>query len=216
MTNDENTGPAADGPEASAAAIERRGAPTDNGTGDPAADVMPAGMDPAPIGVDEAPLGTDPDLWPEDFARALEAANAELEQQREATLRAQADLENLRRRAARDVENAHKFGLERFVSEVVPVKDSLELGLAAADDDVDVAKLREGLELTLRLCKTALEKFGVEEVSPEGEAFDPERHEAMSMQEHEGVPSGTVVTVFQKGYVLNGRLVRPAMVVVAK
>ena len=103
------------------------------------------------------------------------------------------------------------------MNELLPVKDSIELGLNAADDAVvDAQKLREGLELTLKLFETASEKFGLEEVNPEGQSFDPEYQQAMSMQEVAGVESGTVVTVVQKGYVLNGRLLRPAMVIVAK
>lgn len=132
-------------------------------------------------------------------------------------LRARAEIENLRKRAARDVENAHKFGLERFMNELLPVKDSIELGLNAADDtEIDAHKLREGLELTLKLFITATGKFGLQEVNPEGESFDPEYHQAMSTQEVAGKEPGTVVTVVQKGYLLNERLLRPAMVIVAR
>ena len=132
-------------------------------------------------------------------------------------LRARAELDNLSKRAARDVENAHKFGLERFMTELLPVMDSVELGLNAADDsDADVDKLREGLALTLKLFTTASEKFGLKEVNPEGQNFDPEYHQAMSIQAAEGVEPGTVVMVVQKGYLLNDRLLRPAMVIVAQ
>ena len=100
---------------------------------------------------------------------------------------------------------------------LLPVKDSIELGLSAADDTVaDADKLREGLELTLKLFNTASEKFGLAELNPEGESFDPEYHQAMSMQEVAGVESGSIITVVQKGYILNDRLLRPAMVIVAK
>ena len=130
-------------------------------------------------------------------------------------LRARAELENLHKRAARDIENAHKYGLERFMTALLPVMDSVELGLSAADG-ADAEKLREGLELTLKLFDAASEKFGLREVNPEGQSFDPEYHQAMSMQDAAGVAPGTVITVVQKGYVLNERLLRPAMVIVAK
>lgn len=153
----------------------------------------------------------------DDPAQLLEEAQRTIQEQREQVLRVQAEMDNLRKRSVREVENAHKFGLERLISELLPVKDSMELGLVAASDEaVDVAKVREGLEMTLRMWKSSLEKFGVEEVDPAGETFDPELHEAMSMQESDEAGSGTVITVFQKGYTLNGRLVRPAKVVVAK
>ena len=132
-------------------------------------------------------------------------------------LRAQAELENVRRRMARDVENAHKFALERFVSDLLPVKDSLELGLAAsAEKGASAAGIAEGIELTLRMFMQAMEKFGVKAVDPAGEPFDPQFHQAITMQESATAESGTVLTVVQKGYLLNERLVRPAMVIVAK
>ena len=163
---------------------------------------------------------------PGEGAEALPAPDLEMELQEardeaaahlEDLLRARAELENLRKRSARDVENAHKFGLERFMNELLPVKDSVELGLnAAADAEVDAEKLREGLELTLKLFNSATGKFGLEEVNPEGQSFDPEYHQAMSIQEVAGKEPGTVITVVQKGYLLNDRLLRPAMVIVAK
>lgn len=152
-----------------------------------------------------------------DLALELEEARREAASHLDDFLRARAELDNLRKRAARDVENAHKYGLERFMNELLPVKDSIELGLNAADDTVaDAEKLREGLELTLKLFNAASEKFGLAEVNPEGQSFDPEYHQAMSMQEAAGVEPGTIVTVVQKGYLLNDRLLRPAMVIVAK
>jgi molecular chaperone GrpE len=153
----------------------------------------------------------------EKLALMLEDARTKADEHWDALLRAKAEMDNLRKRASRDVENAHKFGIERFLGELLPVKDSLELGLSAAgDEQVDVAKLREGMELTLKMLSTAMEKFGVEQVDPEGEKFDPERHQAMTMHETDSVEPGTVVSVIQKGYVLNDRLVRPALVIVAK
>ena len=146
-------------------------------------------------------------------SRALEAALAE---ERDRALRLQAEMENLRKRAERDVENAHKFGTERLVSELLPVKDSLELGLQAASAAEGVAGIREGAALTLKLLSAALEKFGVEELDPIAKPFDPEFHQAMVTRPAEGIESGTVLEVFQKGYTLSGRLVRPAMVIVAE
>ncbi len=129
-------------------------------------------------------------------------------------LRAAAELENVRKRAARDVENAHKFALERFATDLLAVCDSLEMALTA-DADASVESLREGNEATLKLLASVMQRFGVEELDPLGEPFDPALHEAMTMQPSDEVEPGSVVTVFQKGYALNGRLLRPARVVVA-
>lgn len=145
---------------------------------------------------------------------AKEKENAQTN--RDAALRAQAEMENLRKRTARDVESAHKYALEKFVNELLPILDSLTLGMNAAESAENVGELREGMDLTLKMFNGAMEKFGVKEIDPQGEKFTPEQHEAISMQEIEGTESGTVVSVMQKGYELNGRLVRPAMVVVAK
>jgi len=131
-------------------------------------------------------------------------------------VRAQAEMENLRKRTARDVENAHKYALEKFVQELLPVIDSLELGLSTSVDIENAEDLRKGMDLTLEMFKTVIEKFGVVIVNPETEKFDPEFHEAISMQETKNVKSGEIVAVMQKGYSLNGRLIRPAMVIVAK
>ena len=148
---------------------------------------------------------------------ALAEARREAEENLDRALRAQAEIENVRRRMTRDVEHAHKFALERFVSELLPVKDSLELGLAAAaEKEASAAGIAEGMGLTLRMLEQAMEKFGVRAVDPAGEPFDPEFHQAMTMQESDTAESGTVLTVVQKGYLLNERLVRPAMVIVAK
>ncbi len=153
----------------------------------------------------------------------LETLRSELDKEREQSqanldraLRAQAEMENLRKRTTRDVDNAHKYALDKFVNELLPIIDSLELGMAAAEGIDGNKELLEGMQLTLKMFLTALEKFGVNQLSPEGEKFNPEQHEAVSMQEVEGKDTGTVVTVMQKGYELNGRLVRPAMVMVAK
>lgn len=138
------------------------------------------------------------------------------EEAQDRALRAQAELENLRKRTERDVENAHRYALERFVGELLPVIDSIELGMdaAAAADNAD--SLREGMDLTRKMFLDTLARFGVAPIDPAGEKFNPERHQAVSVQQVEGTAAGIVVTVMQKGYELNGRLVRPAMVVVAK
>lgn len=152
----------------------------------------------------------------EELQQMLEQSQAKAEEYWTQLLRVQADAENSRRRAERDVENAHKYALEKFVNELLPVKDSLELGEAAARaEGADLAKVREGLELTQKMLAAAVAKFGVVEVSPMGEKFSPERHQAMSMQDLPDAAPNTVVAVYQKGYLLNDRLVRPAMVVVA-
>jgi len=129
-------------------------------------------------------------------------------------LRTSAELENVRKRAARDVENAHKFALERFSTDLLTVRDSLEMALATGDD-ATVESLREGSESTLKLMVSVIQRFGVEELDPHGQPFDPEQHEAMTMQPSADAEPGSVLTVFQKGYALNGRLLRPARVVVA-
>ena len=146
----------------------------------------------------------------------LEKEKEQSQANRDSALRAQAEMENLRKRTVRDIENAHKYALDKFVNELLPVIDSLELGLTAAESTENNDDLREGMNLTLQMFYTAMEKFGVKTIAPQGEKFNPEQHEAISMQEIEGSESGTVVTIMQKGYELNGRLVRPAMVVVAK
>jgi len=152
-----------------------------------------------------------------ELEKQLEESKRTAESHWEAVLRSRAELENQRRRSERELENAHKYGLERIVAELLPVKDSLELGLAAGEgDDAKLAKLREGMELTLKMFTSALEKFGVAEINPEGEAFDPEYHQAMTVQEADGRESNSVISVIQKGYRLNDRLVRPALVIVAK
>ncbi|WP_455222559.1 nucleotide exchange factor GrpE [Kaarinaea lacus] len=132
-------------------------------------------------------------------------------------LRAKADLENTRRRLQRDVENAHKYAVEKFIQDLLPVIDSLEMGINAAKEvDADIHKVKEGNELTLKMFNDCANKFGVEAIDPKGKPFNPEYHQAMSMQESSEQEPNTVLAVMQKGYLLNGRLVRPAMVIVAK
>ncbi|MFQ5642289.1 MAG: nucleotide exchange factor GrpE [Thiogranum sp.] len=160
------------------------------------------------------------DGLPEDDPQALHAlltdARNKADEHWDQCLRLQADIENLRKRRERDVANAHKFALEKFAVDLLPVRDSLEMGLAAAQDSADAAKLREGSELTLKMLASAMEKYNIKEVNPLNEIFNPEYHEAMSMQERDDVPPNTIVTVVQKGYLLNDRLIRPAMVIVSR
>ena len=129
-------------------------------------------------------------------------------------MRAAAETENVRKRAVRDVEHARKYALEAFAKEMLAVRDSFELGIDAAEN-ADAASLVAGNKATLKLLTTTLERFGISEVDPVGEPFDPELHEAISMQPSADAEPGTVLVVAQKGYALNGRLLRPAMVVVA-
>jgi molecular chaperone GrpE len=165
--------------------------------------------------VDES--GANIEAGTEDLALLLEDARAKADDHWNQVMRIQAELENTRRRAQADIEKAHKYGLEKFAQELLPVKDSMEMGLAAAEGEEEVvAKLREGTELTLRLLSGVLEKFGVKELNPLGEPFNPELHQAMSMQPSEGHAPNTVIVVMQKGYLLNDRLIRPAMVMVSK
>ncbi|MGZ8095278.1 MAG: nucleotide exchange factor GrpE [Methylosarcina sp.] len=132
-------------------------------------------------------------------------------------VRAQAEMENMKRRTQRDLENAHKFALENFAKALLPVMDSLELGVqAAAGDSPEVQKFREGSELTLKQFESVFSKFNIVTIDPIGQPFNAEQHQAMAMQEVEGAQPNTVANVFQKGYMLNGRLLRPAMVLVAK
>ncbi|MBE9395910.1 nucleotide exchange factor GrpE [Pontibacterium sp. N1Y112] len=146
----------------------------------------------------------------------LEVAQADVAALKDQILRGQAETQNIRRRAEQDVEKAHKFGVEKFATEMLGVVDNLERAIEAAGDDEAVKPMREGVEMTLDMLIGGLAKFNVEQLNPEGEAFNPELHQAMSMVPAEGVAPNTVVAVMQKGYSLNGRLVRPAMVMVSK
>ena len=146
---------------------------------------------------------------------AIEELQAKADENWDRYLRAAAELENVRKRAARDADNARKFALERFGGDLLEVLDSLEMGLQASEA-ADAEQLRAGAEATLKLLGSTLKRNGIEEVDPLGEPFNPEFHEAMTMQPSADVEPGSVLTVFQKGYSLNGRLLRPALVMVAK
>jgi len=163
------------------------------------------------------------DFFPENPASQSELAEleqklAEAEQQlasvKEQWLRERAEMENQRKRLGRDVEQARRFANERVLGDLLPVIDSLEAGLAVEHAEAD--KLREGLQLTLKQLLKATGDHGMEMLDPAGQTFDPERHQAISMVEAPGAEPGSVVQVFQKGWALHGRLLRPAMVVVAK
>ncbi|MCF6435136.1 MULTISPECIES: nucleotide exchange factor GrpE [Pseudoalteromonas] len=147
----------------------------------------------------------------------LEAAKQTIADQQDSVVRAAADVENMRRRAAQDVEKAHKFALEKFANELLPVIDNLERAIEFSDKENETLKpVLEGIDMTLKSFSDAVAKFGVETVNPQGEAFNPELHQAMSIQPSNDVSPNTVLAVMQKGYTLNGRLLRPAMVMVSK
>lgn len=160
-------------------------------------------------------------LEAEELIKRIKSAQAKADENWDIALRTKAEMENVRRRTEKEVSNARKFGVEKMVNEILPVKDSMELGLKAAVEldieDEAVHKIREGMELTLKMMNDAMNKIGVTEVSAEeGEAFNADFHQAMSMQEIPGKEANTIVAVVQKGYLLNERLLRPAMVMVAK
>ncbi|CAG9000685.1 MAG: Protein GrpE [Candidatus Celerinatantimonas neptuna] len=153
----------------------------------------------------------------EQLQAQLDKANEQIESQKDGVIRAKAEVDNIRRRSAQDIDKAHKFALEKFAGELLPVIDNLERALGAADGENEILKpMVEGVELTLRSFLSTVEKFGIVEVNPQGDSFDPAKHQAMGMQESEEVDPNTVIAVMQKGYELNGRLIRPAMVMISK
>lgn len=158
-----------------------------------------------------------PEVSIEELTKKLELAEQKASENWDKVLRIQAEMDNLKRRTKKDLESAHKFALEGFAKELLSVVDSLELGLQAATGDSDeVQKFREGTELTLKQFEAAFTKYNIEVVNPLGQPFNPEQHQAMAMQPSADAEPNSVLNVFQKGYMLNGRLIRPAMVVVAK
>lgn len=176
-----------------------------------------------PFGATDAEEEAAHDLEPAseiDQLRAdLEQARADAGENMDRFIRAKAEVENIRRRAEADVKAAHKYALDRFAAEIVSVRDSLDLARTvelSKDASPAVQKMHEGLDLTLKLMDSVFQKFGVTLVDPKGQKFDPERHQAISMVESDEVPPNHVVNVVQKGYMLNDRLLRPAMVVVAR
>jgi len=176
------------------------------------------------VGADETtqpagdpPLTGEGEAEPTQLVALLEDARAKADSHWDQLLRTRAEMENLQRRQARELENAHKFALEGFARELLQVRDSLELGQEAAQaEGANLDKLREGTALTLKLMADTMAKFGIEPVDPEGQPFNPEFHQAMTMVPRDDVPPNTVVGVVQRGYMLNGRLMRPAMVMVSR
>lgn len=153
----------------------------------------------------------------EDLVSRVQALEEQLAAAQDQALRVAADAQNIRRRAEQDVEKARKFALEKFANDLLPVIDSMERGLelsSAADETIK--PMREGLELTLKLFQDTLGRHQLEAIDPHGEPFNPEHHQAMAMEESASVEPNSVLKVFQKGYLLSGRLLRPAMVVVSK
>lgn len=149
----------------------------------------------------------------------LDAAKEEAKKNYDLFLRTKAEIDNLTRRAKIDLENAHKYGIKKLVEDLVPVLDSLEQGLQIEVDDCNetLKQMHTGLQLTYKILLDTVKKYGIEQINPEGDGFNPELHEAVSMIEaNNGVKGNTIISVFQKGYILNGRLLRPARVVVAK
>ena len=148
---------------------------------------------------------------------ALATANSTVADQKDSVIRAKAEVDNVRRRASQDVEKARKFALEKFAAEMLTTVDNLERALQNIDkDDESNTAIIEGIELTYQGLLASLEKFSIQAIDPQDQPFNPDLHQAMSMQEVEGVAPNTVIAVMQKGYELNGRLIRPAMVMVSK
>ena len=164
-----------------------------------------------PAGEEHPDTGSDPRT--SELETQLAAAKAEAEKVREDWLRAKAETDNVRRRSQEDVAKAHRYGQEAFASALLAVKDSLDAALAV--ENASVESFKEGVELTARQLDAAFEKHSIKAISPQGEAFNPHRHQAISQVESEQEP-GTVVSVLQKGYVLHDRVLRPALVIVAK
>jgi molecular chaperone GrpE len=171
---------------------------------------------------DNSPTGTDAPATEssiDKLSNELEAAKAQAAENFDKLLRARAEMENVRRRAETDVANTHKYAIERFAGELLSVRDSLELARTVdihQENQTALQKMHEGLDLTLKLLDDAFRKFSLTTLDPKGEKFDPARHHAISMVESDEVPPNHVVNVMQKGYLLHDRVLRPAMVVVAR
>lgn len=152
----------------------------------------------------------------EELSAQLTAMEAKANDCWDKFLRTQAELENQNRRHERDIANTHKYAIEKFIRELLPVMDSLEQGFSSAGQDQALKAMREGIELTMKMLSNTFEKFGIKIIDPQGQLFDPTFQEAMAIQEQADVPPNTVLVVLQKGYYLHDRLLRPARVVVAK
>jgi molecular chaperone GrpE len=199
------------------AGSEEHGGPGSSEDGQTAQTVAPEAEDtPGDVGSRDAPERMDQ----QSLEERLEGLQAEVAEQKDRYLRAVAEAENIRRRADNDISSARKFAIEAFASEVLVVRDSLEIArsLEIAENDAGaVAKMKEGLDLTLKQLDSVLSKFAIQAVDPQaGDKLDPERHQAMTTQESTKVPPNHILSVIQKGYTIHDRLLRPAMVVVAK
>lgn len=168
---------------------------------------------------DETEVDTEAEATPsiEELTLQLAEARKKAESNWESLLRKQADYDNLKKRTVRDINNARQFALKNFATELLAVKDSMELGIEAANKaETSIDSIKEGMALTLKMLTDTLVKFNINEINPSNEKFDPQWHEAMAMQPVPNVEDGTVLQVHQKGYKLNDRLLRPARVIVAK
>ncbi|MBR9727310.1 nucleotide exchange factor GrpE [Shewanella intestini] len=153
----------------------------------------------------------------EELEQQLAESQAALAERKDVELRAAAETQNIRSRAAQEVEKARKFALEKFANELLPVIDNMERALQGANPEDEATKaIHEGVELTMKGFLTTVEKFGVKQIDPQGEAFNPDHHQAIGMQPSPEFPANTVMMVMQKGYILNERLLRPAMVMVSQ
>jgi len=170
----------------------------------------------APEGAQDAPGAANPEGDEPSLEEAVSQLQEDLVAARDLALRAQAEAQNVQRRAQQDVEKARKFALEQFAKELLPVADNLERALQAAGDDEATRPIAEGVDLTLKSFLDALGKFHIRQVDPQGEPFDPNLHQAMTMVENPEVEPNTVIGVMMKGYTLHDRLLRPAMVMVSK
>jgi molecular chaperone GrpE len=153
----------------------------------------------------------------QDLQAELAKAQLTIKEYWDQIMRLNAEIENNRKRAQRDIENAHKFAVKNFVESLLPVTDSMEMGMAATlNENATLESIREGMNMTLDMFTQMMQKNGIQAIDPQGEKFNPEHHQAMTMQENDEVEANTVLAVMQKGYLLNERLIRPAMVVVSK
>ena len=160
------------------------------------------------------PAGEDSEV--EQLQKQIEELKAKADENWNLYLRSQAEIENVRKRGQKDVESAHKYAVDKFVAELIPIKESMDLGYAASHEaDVDIAKIKEGTELTLKMFGSMFEKFKIIEVNPKGEKFNPSFHEAISMLPSPEFDANIVMDVVQKGYLLNERVIKPALVVVS-
>lgn len=172
---------------------------------------------PAEAIVEDSQPGMDWQGYADELEKKLIAAEETIQAQKDSVLRAKADSDNVQRRAQAEVDKARKYALEKFAGELLSVVDNLERAIAAADgQNEEIKPFLEGVEMTQKSLLNTLEKFGIQPIDPQGEMFNPEQHQAMSMQENDELPANTVMAVMQKGYLINDRLLRPAMVMVSR